>query len=281
MKNIVYAVLAMAILPSCSGLKTAVNNPNYDDVYFSKTDIDKPGIYGERKVTDEFASTQQIRQTRSYGQSYSDRLRNFGSSSVTPTYTPGMMYSPGAATLTMYPRGYYNPYMMYGSAYNPYGMGMSYSYNPYTGTYSYNPCYYNSYGYYNPSWYYWNQYYSPYYGNYGYGSYGSGNYGSNNGSVWAGSTSGTRNTQGWNGSNTRRSTANTGTSTGHSTGSYYTPSSPDRPTSTTWGGGSGYGGSTSGGGSTGGGGSRSTWGGGSGGSSSGGGAVGGTSGRRR
>jgi hypothetical protein len=183
-----FSVLAF-LAYGCSSLKTA-GTQNYDDAYFTVSDIDKSPVYGKTNpnLFNSRANVQPVRNTRSYGQSYNDRLRNFGSGPMQPGFTSPFMYAPPTAALmygySMYPWSFYNfgnP-MYYG--FNPYGMGYM-GYDPFFG-YS---------GYYNPQWCYWNQYYSPYYNYYPVFP--------TSGNTWGGST--------WGGSKTSSSYTSKGT----------------------------------------------------------------------
>src|SRR5690349_1437619 len=83
MKNSWLSLLMIAALPACSSLKTAKTAANYDDAYFATADIDQPGVYSVKKADMTASATPtNVRETRSYGQSYSDRFRNFGSTSM-------------------------------------------------------------------------------------------------------------------------------------------------------------------------------------------------------
>ncbi len=164
MRNFIIPALLIASLSGCASFKSNSSLNNFDDAYFSTADLDKKGsIYSRRnavisRTAGDLASNTD-RSTRSYGQSYSDRFRNFGNSPVTPTFTPAMAMTPAGTRLVMIPNN--NPFMCmyspYGYGYNPY---MMYGYNPY-GYYGYDP-YFG----YDPSWSYWNQYYSPFNQNY-------------------------------------------------------------------------------------------------------------------
>lgn len=203
MKRILFASILISILASCSSLKTGNTTLNYDDAYFTPSQIDKKGSIYAKTDPNMFdnASMQagNSRNTRSYGQSYSDRFRNFGSSPVTPAYTPALSYNPYSGRMMMTP-GFYNPYGMRGYGYNPY---MGYGYNPYGSMY-YDP--YTGYNpYYNSQWCYWNQYYSPYNSGY-WGGSGTG-VSSGSGSSWAtGNSNGTRHS--YNNTGTQRRTYN-------------------------------------------------------------------------
>ncbi|MCC7296725.1 MAG: hypothetical protein IT244_00215 [Bacteroidia bacterium] len=213
MKKYLVPVAFAILVSSCSSVKKGSTTANYDDAYFTPAEIDQKGsVYGKTNPNmfrnDAIASSSQ-RTTRSYGQSYSDRFRNFGSSNVTPVYTPAMVYTNRGMGVMMVPN-YGSPYM---GGYNPYGYNpySRYGYNPYMGM-GYNPyCMYGYDPYYNPSWSYWNQYYSPY--NYNY--WGSGNVGGStgSGSSWSSnsgsSNSGTHHSYNNNGG-TRRNSYNSG-----------------------------------------------------------------------
>lgn len=198
MKYFLIPIAAAALISGCAS-SVKMRSQNYDDAYFIPSDIDKSAVYG--KVNPDMfrpraTSGENARATRSYGQSYNDRLRNFGGSAIAPAYRPSLFYSP----MGMY--GMYNPYGMYGYnpymnpyGYNPYqpfgyGMGYGYGYNPY---------------FYDPDWYYWNQYYSPYCFNYWGGRNTGGSFGS--GTIWGGNR-GAGNTPVYVGSGQRRNSYN-------------------------------------------------------------------------
>lgn len=159
MKRIFLPVLAVSLFSGCGTVKNAGTASNYDDAYFVPSDIDKSQVYGKTDPNmfslQNSTAMSENRRTRSYGQSYNDRMRNFGGSTFTPSYRPSLMVTPFGTSMGYMPYGY-NPYDMYG---NPFAMG--YGYNPYMyNPYMYDPYMYNPY--YNPGWCYWNQYYSPY-----------------------------------------------------------------------------------------------------------------------
>jgi len=144
--RLILSGMALAvILSSCSGLKKAAQTPNYDDAYFSTGDLSGNGIYARRKATAmPELPAQRVAGSSSYGQTYSDRLRNFGGSRVQQPFRPalavtpmGMTMMPRAATWGFNPWMAPNPWMannpwMGGNPwmYQPWGMG--FGYNPYS-----------------------------------------------------------------------------------------------------------------------------------------------------
>ena len=282
MKKLLVPVLVVLVLSGCVGMKTASVQKNFDDAYFQPDQIDNNEVYG--KIDPSAAEKREIqarlavqnRTTRSYGQSYSDRMRNFRSSnnSMQPLMSPMVVYNPWMNSASMFYgyNPYYSPYMGMGMnnpygmmGYNPYGFN-SFGCSNYFGYYD--PYGYNNFGYGN-SWMYWNQVNNPYmYGN-----------------SWGGSNSSNSNwTGGWNNNsksgNTytpqgpRRSTYNSGMSTGSNSGSSGSGSSGSSGTSagsggrqTTWGT-TNSGNSAGSSGTTGGGSRQTTWGSSSGSSSS-------------
>lgn len=180
MKKLILPVLGLFLLQGCSTFKPVAGN--FDDAYFVPSDIDKSEVYGKvdpNMFTPTVASSN-LRRTRSYGQSYNDRMRNFGGSGISQGFQPTMMMTPMGTSMGMMPFYGYNPYAMnsFGAFNNPF-------YNPYM--FGYNPyC-----GFYNPDWYYWNQYYSPYNQFY---FQGTGRVNNNNNNNWSGSTWGNSST---------------------------------------------------------------------------------------
>ena len=155
MKSLSIFLAASAIFFSaCTMQRTAStnNNINYDDAYFEPKDLEthpvysapNPALVAERKYRNR--NKLNNRGTRSYGQSYRDRMSNFNG------------YCAPRARMNLY---YGNPYrnnlMMYNmNPYFNYGMGMSSFYSPYTGVY--NNMYSGGYnGFYDPNWVYYNQ----------------------------------------------------------------------------------------------------------------------------
>ncbi|MBL7811935.1 MAG: hypothetical protein JNL57_06890 [Bacteroidetes bacterium] len=288
-KNRLIALLAVPfILGSCAGLKKNANTSLADDAYFQVKDLDSKGVYAISNVpafNPDYVPNGQATGTRSYGQSYTDRLRNFNNAPMAQPFRPAIMVSPMVSygmPFQSFGTRMYNPYAMY----NPYSMysnmGM---YNPYMNPYNpyfnmgYNP--YSGFGN-DPYWCYYNQMYNPY------GYYG----GYSNWSMWNNSGTGSNwspsraakpaSSNGFNNSGTRRTSYTTGTpastrSSGYGSG---TTNNPVRTgfeqKQNSWGSGS-----SGGGFNTGSSGSRqNSWGsGGSSGSSSG--SQSGTSGRRR
>lgn len=155
MKKFIFPILGMMLISSCSSVKRTSSSNNFDDAYFSPSDIDKSEVYGKLNPNMFSPRASSIasnnRSTRSYGQSYNDRMRNFGGSNFAPSFRPTLAVTP------------FNPYMGMGFGYNPYGMypyGYNpYGYNPFGMNYGFDPYGYN---YYNSNWCYWNQYYSPF-----------------------------------------------------------------------------------------------------------------------
>jgi hypothetical protein len=224
MKKFIFPIIGMALMTGCSSMKKTGTVSNFDDAYFVPADIDKSEVYGQLNPNmfqpRATADAGNMRSTRSYSQSYNDRLRNFGGSSFAPSYRPALMVSPFGTSMGFSPYGY-NPY-----AYNPYMYGMNpyggYGYDPYGMGYGYNPYGYNNY--YNPGWCYWNQYYSPY--NYNY--WGSGSVGGNrgSGSTWGGNKNAS--SSGYVGSGQRRRSYNStipSSSQGSRTGTTWSSSS--------------------------------------------------------
>jgi hypothetical protein len=279
MKNqIVFSGIALLLFTTgCSGLKTMSSANNHDDAYFSSKDLSSAGIYAQGKAVEApLTPAQRVSGSASYGQSYSDRLRNFGSSNIQQPFRPAMVVRPMAPGLffarpmmanpNMWGYNPYNPYSFYNpynGFYDPYGMngmfGMN-NWNPYMG--------YN-----DPYWMYYNQMYNPYcyYGGYNFapmwntGSSGNGTrVARGSGSSFTGARSGTANSGStFNNTGTRRTSYNNGTSSGST---YRSGSSSGTENGTgrtsTWGSGSSSSGSSGTGRTT-------TWGSGSSGSSSG------------
>ena len=168
------SLITALVLSSCSSLKIGYTKEGAtDDVYFTTTDI-KKSSYSTVKEKQETNTTSQP-----YTGSYSDRLRNFGTTnrfsySNSPIITPTFSYNPFTGWQSGIYMGYGSFGYMHNSPFSPYyGMCMPYS-NPYMnygfgnwGSF-YSPFYYNSwyspynyYGYNDP-------YRNPYYGNNGY-----------------------------------------------------------------------------------------------------------------
>lgn len=213
----------------CSGLKTISSANNYDDAYFSSADLNTKSIYATGKAAEApLTPAQRVSGSASYGQTYSDRLRNFGGSNIQQPIRPALVVSPMGSgliyTRPMMGNPYmwgYNPYSSfynpYNSFYNPYGMmgmGRMYGWNQY-----------NNFN--DPYWMYYNQMYNPYcyYGGYYYapmwntGSSGTGmriaRGGNSSGSSFTGARSGTASSgSSFNNSGTRRTSYNNGTSSG-------------------------------------------------------------------
>jgi hypothetical protein len=208
MKSSLIIIVFAGLLSSCASMKTAKQAQNFDDAYFVSSDIDKSSVYGKTnpalfKAPRANAGTD--RNTRSVGQNYNDRLRNFGTGTARPNFAPALVYTPRMGAFMYSSPNFYNPYYSMGNPYYSYGYNpyMNYGCDPYYG-YGYNP-------YYNPQWCYWNQYYSPYYGNYwgGNNAWGSGN-NSGSGSSWGNNNNSGSSRNSFNNTGTRRNSYNTG-----------------------------------------------------------------------
>jgi hypothetical protein len=192
---------AMLVLASCSGLKTVSQAGNYDDAYFTASDLKGRGYYAEGVSVSTY-NQPSAQRAGSYGQTYSERLRHFGDGRMQPVHRPAMMtqscrgFRYGFAPMT--PWGFnpymgYNPMMMGNTWGNPWMMGNSWN-NPYMmGNMSWNM--YN-----DPYWMYYNQMYNPnmYWGG-GWSGNGWNNNGWNNHSGW---NNGWNNNSGWSNNST-------------------------------------------------------------------------------
>jgi hypothetical protein len=310
MKKFTFIVGLAISLVSCSNLRTVSSVNNYDDAYFNEADLNKRGTYYAKNKDAEHtqAELQKETGTSSYGQTYSDRLRNFGGASiqepVRPAFCGGGVMTPNQFGMM----GGFNPYM--GMGYNPYsrwnscnnwnrfnsfnqfGFNSGFGWNdPFMG--------YNPYGfmYQDPYWMYYNQMYNPwlYFGgnqfNSGWNNWSGGGSSGGNNSGWAsGNSSSKTSSGGFTNSGVRRNSYNTGTNSGSGRSSSWTGNSENSSSSgnsgfnngggrvNNWGNGSSGTGFNSGSGSSGA--RTNSWG--SGGSSSGSsGSQSGSSGRRR
>ena len=182
MKGLSIILGASAILFSaCTTQKVAStsNNVNYDAAYFEPKDLESHPIYSapdpmmvaNRKYKNRNKTNN--RGTRSYGQSYRDRMNNFNGYCVPRSRMNGYYGNP-----------YRNNFMMYNmNPYFNYGMGMSSFYSPFSGVN--NGMFYGGYnGFYDPSWAFYNQMY--YARNPGMSFYGNGN----NNATWGSRSSG-------------------------------------------------------------------------------------------
>jgi len=157
-----YFFLAGAMfLASCSGVKNLSKVNNYDDAYFVTSDLNGRGFYAEGVATPSAAGEASAK-AGSYGQTYSDRLRHFGGSSIQPatTTSPSMITQPcNRFRAGVTPWGYSpymgcnsmmmgNPWMMGNIWGNSWGNPMMMGFQPW---YSYS----------DPYWMYYNQMYNP------------------------------------------------------------------------------------------------------------------------
>ena len=185
MKKLILILSATATLFSaCTMQKVASNesNINYDDAYFEPSDLESHPIYSapdplmvaEKKAQSEGQINNQG--TRSYGQSYRDRMSNFNNYQA-PCNNSFMFGS----------NPYRNNLMMYNlNQYLSYGPGMYSMYSPYSG------CFNNMYSggfncFYDPNWVFYNQMFygtNPgmmYYGNFNNNSWNNNNWSNNSG----------------------------------------------------------------------------------------------------
>lgn len=194
-----YVCFAGALtLVSCSGVKNLSKVNNFDDAYFTSSDLNGRGFYAEGTAAVSPAGESSAK-GGSYGQTYSDRLRHFGGSSLQPSVRTAAVMQPCAnfrAGISPFsPWGFGasmgNPWMMGNPMMmgNPWMMGNSWG-NPWMmGNQSWSS--FN-----DPSWMYYNQMFNPgmYWGG---GSFGGWNNWSNNGwNNW--SNNGWNNGGGWN-----------------------------------------------------------------------------------
>lgn len=148
-----YSILTLAfILASCSSVRPVGKVNNYDDAYFSTSDLNGKGFYAQGNMPENATGESSV-MAGSYGQTYSDRFRNFGGSTLQPTHSPvviappctrfGMGFSPwggnpfmGNHMMMGNPWGspWGNPMMMGGQSWNsfndPYWMYYNQMYNP-------------------------------------------------------------------------------------------------------------------------------------------------------
>ena len=223
------------LLASCSGMKKVGSINNYDDAYFTQADLQGSSIYAsglrvvESRLETSHASTQSL------GQTYSDRMRNFGGSGLhQPACRVAVvppMFGMGRCGFGSMSMGY-NPFM----AYNPMMMGNPWIYGGGFGNnfYGYSACnnFYN-----DPYWMYYNQMNNPnmYWGG-GWSNSGggfSGNSKPSNGFV--NNPKPASGNSGFSNSGPRRSSYQTGLPTSGTTGrSSSWGSSPSTPSSGNW-----------------------------------------------
>ena len=135
-----FAGLSLALVfSSCSNLKTVSSVNNYDDAYFSETDLNKRGTYYSKNKDADHDQAELRREsgTTSYGQTYADRLRNFGDGTM---QQPVRQVPGGFGMGFMGPNqfgvmGGFNPY----AGFNPYC-----NRNPYMGWNNFNQFGFNS-----------------------------------------------------------------------------------------------------------------------------------------
>ncbi|NBP06337.1 MAG: hypothetical protein EBV15_09000 [Bacteroidetes bacterium] len=160
---------ALLVLSSCSGLKTVSQAGNYDDAYFTASDLKGRGFYAEGVATGEFNPASPQR-SGSYGQTYADRMRHFGGSTLQPAHRPVAMMQPcngfRVGMSPMFGMGF-NPYMGYNPMMmgNPWMMGNSWGNpmmmgNPWNNPWMMGSMSWNSFN--DPYWMYYNQMYNPY-----------------------------------------------------------------------------------------------------------------------
>lgn len=124
-----YSILAAAVvLASCSSVKPVGKVNNYDDAYFNASDLNGKGFYAQNSMPAN-AIGEASAKAGSYGQTYSDRLRNFGGSSLQPTHSPAVIVQPcmrfGMGFSPWGGNPFMGNHMMMGSAWgNPWGNPM-------------------------------------------------------------------------------------------------------------------------------------------------------------
>ena len=203
-KTTYFFMAGAMLLASCSGVRSVSKVNNYDDAYFATSDLNGRGFYADGAVTPS-ATGEASAKAGSYGQTYSDRLRNFGGSSLQPSSA-----SAPAAMITqpcnrfragVSPWGY-SPYMGYNSMMmgNPWMMGNAWG-NPMM--MGYNPAY--SYG--DPYWMYYNQMY-------------------NSNMYWGGGSFGGWNNNGWNNWSNNNWSGGSTSSNNHSSGGFVNKPKP-------------------------------------------------------
>ena len=187
-KTSYFFIAGAMFLASCSGVKNLSKVNNYDDAYFVTSDLNGRGFYAEGVATPS-ATGEASAKSGSYGQTYSDRLRHFGGSSLQPAHRPAVVAQPCNRFRTGISPWGFNPYlgynpMMMGNTWmmgNPMMMGNSWMMgNPSWSSFN------------DPYWMYYNQMYNPnmYWGGGSFGGWNNNgwnnwsNSGWNNGSSW-------------------------------------------------------------------------------------------------
>lgn len=168
------AILTFVLLSACGTVKVASSGKgpaHNDDAYFSTSDLEKnpnfnqldPAYVEERRS--EGLNARRV--GTSYGQSYADRLNNFGNRRVqtaAAVMAPMPMVNPFfRPAMPMWAMGFNSPYMS--NMWNPYVMNPYCMYNPYypmSAMNAWNNPYYNPYWMNNSSWVYFG--YTPGYG---------------------------------------------------------------------------------------------------------------------
>jgi hypothetical protein len=228
------------LLASCSGMKKVGSINNYDDAYFTQADLQGSSIYASGLRVVESSLETSHSGTQSLGQTYADRMRNFGGSGLhQPTCRVAVvppMFGMGRCGFGSMSMGF-NPYM----AYNPMMMGNPWMYG---GGFGYNSFGYSPFNnfYNDPYWMYYNQMNNPnmYWGG-GWSNSGggfSGNSGSGNSKPSNGFVNNPKpasGNSGFSNSGPRRSSYQTGLPTSGSTGrSSSWGSSPSSSSSGNW-----------------------------------------------
>jgi hypothetical protein len=184
-KTTYFFVAGAIFLVSCSGVKNLSKVNNYDDAYFETSDLNGRGFYAEGVATPS-ASGEASAKSGSYGQTYSDRLRHFGGSSLQPAHRPAVVSQPcnrfraGITPWGFNPYMGYSPMMMMG---NPMMMGNTW------GSFLGNPMmvgYQPWYSYNDPYWMYYNQMYNPnmYWGGGSFGGWNNNGWNNGSGNNW-------------------------------------------------------------------------------------------------
>jgi hypothetical protein len=199
-----YSILTFAIiLASCSSVRPVGKVNNYDDAYFSTADLNGKGFYAEGSMPSA-ATGEASAKAGSYGQTYSDRLRNFGGSSLQPTHSPAVMVQPCTRLGMGFSPWGGNPFMgnpmMMGSAWgNPWG-------SPWGNPMMMGGQSWNSFN--DPYWMYYNQMYNPnmYWGGGSFGGWNNNSWNNNGWNNW--SNNGSNN--GWNNGNNGSGSSSSG-----------------------------------------------------------------------
>jgi hypothetical protein len=186
---------ALLVLSSCSGLKTVSQAGNYDDAYFTASDLKGRGFYAEGVATGEFNPASPQR-SGSYGQTYADRMRHFGGNTLQPAHRPVAMMQPcngfRVGMSPMFGMGF-NPYMGYNPMMmgNPWMMGNSWGNpmmmgNPWNNPWMMGSMSWNTFN--DPYWMYYNQMFNPnmYWGGGSFGGWNNNGWNNGSGNSWSG-----------------------------------------------------------------------------------------------